>query len=152
MICEQKFIEDIQQICDFSLKLCKNPWIIKNLNNRKWMEMNDFVCDISGKKYKRCCSICYSEAYSVPVFWFNIYNFGKFNYSKLKLIFLLFLNGKLIPLEDFKNFTFRKETNEFLEFISQGEHPFLGIAFYNIHPCKTAELMQNFKGKNYVLW
>uniref|UniRef100_A0A914MRH2 Ubiquitin-like-conjugating enzyme ATG10 n=1 Tax=Meloidogyne incognita TaxID=6306 RepID=A0A914MRH2_MELIC len=92
--------------------------------------MNDFVCDISGKKYKRCSSICYSEVYSVPVFWFNIYNF-----------------------EDFKNFTFRKETNEneFLEFISQGEHPFLGIAFYNIHPCKTAELMQNFKGNNYVL-
>uniref|UniRef100_A0A914MKG6 Ubiquitin-like-conjugating enzyme ATG10 n=1 Tax=Meloidogyne incognita TaxID=6306 RepID=A0A914MKG6_MELIC len=74
--------------------------------------MNDFVCDISGKKYKRCSSICYSEVYSVPVFWFNIYNF---------------------------------------EFISQGEHPFLGIAFYNIHPCKTAELMQNFKGNNYVL-
>jgi len=31
MISEQKFIEDIQQICGFSLKLCKNPWIIKNV-------------------------------------------------------------------------------------------------------------------------
>nr|CAD2175646.1 unnamed protein product [Meloidogyne enterolobii] len=89
------------------------------------MEMNDFVCDISGKKYKRCSSICYRR---ILCRFFG-------------LIFIIL------------NFTFRRETNEneFLEFISQGEHPFLGIAFYNIHPCKTAELMQNFKGNNYVL-
>ncbi|KAL7072895.1 hypothetical protein ACQ4LE_008263 [Meloidogyne hapla] len=139
MISESKFIEDIHQICNVSLKLCKNPWIIKKSINKnsEWIEMNDFVFDIFGKKYKRYSLICYSEIYSVPVFWFNIYD----------------IDGKLILLENFKQFIFRKEINEneFLEFISQGEHPFLGIAFYNIHPCKTAELMKNFKGNNYVL-
>lgn len=35
--------------------------------------------------------------------------------------------------------------------ISQNEHPFLGICFYQIHPCNTHTLMKEMNSKNYVI-
>jgi hypothetical protein len=78
----------------------------------------------------------YNNAYSAPVLWFNFYE----------------QNGKLLYLEDFETFLSTDSAGtEILKGLSQNEHPIHGIAFYNIHPCKTADFMQNFITQNYIV-
>lgn len=84
----------------------------------------------------RLISITYNEAYGAPILWFNFYE----------------LTGKLLYLEDFEQFiSTETETTDILKGISQNEHPIHGIAFYNIHPCKTTDFMKDFITRNYII-
>ena len=42
--------------------------------------------------------------------------------------------------DQIKNFAFSQtqDVQDFMEYITQGEHPFIGVAFYNLHPCKVS--------------
>lgn len=42
-------------------------------------------------------------------------------------------------------------TTDLAQYISLNEHPLLGVLFYNIHPCKTKDIMNELTGKgNYI--
>ncbi|KHJ81739.1 hypothetical protein OESDEN_18573 [Oesophagostomum dentatum] len=44
-----------------------------------------------------------------------------------------------------------EDTMDITQYISLNEHPLLGVLFYNIHPCKTKEIMNELTGKgNYI--
>jgi hypothetical protein len=89
----------------------------------------------NNKKAHRLIGIIYNEAYSAPVLWFNFYD----------------PSGKILYLEEFETFLKMDFTSaDILKGISQNEHPIHGIAFYNIHPCKTAEFMKNLTHENYI--
>lgn len=67
---------------------------------------------------------------------------------------VIFLEGQLLLIDEFKNFLLKNlnmETTKLFEGISQNEHPYYNIAFYNLHPCQTAQLMGNIQPKNYIL-
>ncbi|XP_048764425.1 ubiquitin-like-conjugating enzyme ATG10 [Ostrea edulis] len=75
--------------------------------------------------------ILYSQSYSVPVLYFNVH----------------MQNGKLVSLEEIWNMVpdVHKDrlSQERWTFVSQQEHPLLGLPFYHLHPCHTADLMKN---------
>lgn len=63
----------------------------------------------------RLISIVYSEAYSVPVLWFNFYD----------------TTGQLLYVENFESFLSTDSSSvEILKGLSQNEHPMHGIAFF----------------------
>lgn len=75
--------------------------------------------------------IMYSISYGVPVLYFNIWDSG----------------GKLIGIEEIWNGleAYPQALQEKWQFITQQEHPILRRPYYQFHPCKTAQLMENFK-------
>ncbi|XP_074642454.1 ubiquitin-like-conjugating enzyme ATG10 [Tubulanus polymorphus] len=86
--------------------------------------------------------VLFSNSYSVPVLYFNIY------YS----------DGKLVTLDKVWDYV-PQEHREHLEnekwsMITQQEHPVLGRPFYQLHPCRTSELMGKLAAdRNYtVTW
>lgn len=74
--------------------------------------------------------IIYSNSYSVPVLYFTA--------SKQ--------DGKLISLEEvWANVpdAYRERLQyEKWTFLTQQEHPYLGVPFYQLHPCHTADMMK----------
>ncbi|KAL3100167.1 hypothetical protein niasHT_029897 [Heterodera trifolii] len=144
MISTPKFIEDVKEICFHSKTICMDePWTLregaKNVGGGGlWMEQTSFINDpLNGRPVKRNFAVCFSETYGVPVFWFNFYD----------------ESGRLLLFDHFQHFAFSSDEirSQMGESISQNEHPFLGIAFYNLHPCKTSELMRSLKPRNFVL-
>ncbi|KAL3093032.1 hypothetical protein niasHS_004634 [Heterodera schachtii] len=119
------------------------PWTLregaKNVGGGGfWMEQTSFISDpLNGRPVKRNFAVCFSETYGVPVFWFNFYD----------------ESGRLLLFNHFQHVAFSSDEirSQMGESISQNEHPFLGIAFYNLHPCKTSELMRSLKPRNFVL-
>jgi ubiquitin-like-conjugating enzyme ATG10 len=75
--------------------------------------------------------IVYSTTYRVPVLYFNAYK------ADSSLLTLDEVWDELQPTE-------MTEDNKW-SFITQGEHPLLGIPFFFIHPCQTQQLMQQIK-------
>lgn len=73
--------------------------------------------------------ILYSESYSVPVLYFNVYT----------------NSGSLLPLDAVWNLVPELYRARLLEnrwsFITQTEHPYLNRPFYQLHPCNTEKLM-----------
>lgn len=73
--------------------------------------------------------VIYSESYSVPVLYFNVYN----------------RNGGLLPLEQIWDIVpayYRERLSvDKWTFLTQTEHPYLGRPFYQLHPCHTDQLM-----------
>lgn len=71
--------------------------------------------------------VVYSNTYSVPVLYFNAYK----------------LDGRLLTWDEvwgdlpphYQNSEIRST------FLTQNDHPVLGVPFYFIHPCETAKLM-----------
>ncbi|RCN36466.1 hypothetical protein ANCCAN_17666 [Ancylostoma caninum] len=44
-----------------------------------------------------------------------------------------------------------EDSMDITQYISLNEHPILGVLFYNIHPCKTKDIMNELTGKgNYI--
>jgi hypothetical protein len=82
MISESQCFSEFQIICEISKQTMQNPWIIRKVEWQKnliWAENSEFIVSkIDSKKFKRVSSICYSQSYNVPVFWFNFYDIGWF--------------------------------------------------------------------------
>lgn len=79
--------------------------------------------------------IVYSEAYRVPVLYFNVYNMKDSSLLSVNQIlrFISYKNsGSALLPSNVNPYTF----------ITQGEHPILSTIFYYVHPCETANLMQ----------
>ncbi|XP_065199383.1 ubiquitin-like-conjugating enzyme ATG10 [Sycon ciliatum] len=77
--------------------------------------------------------VVYSTSYQVPVLYFNAYT----------------LEGKLLSLDEIwaavpDHFQARLK-DERWTFLTQQEHPYLGRPFFQLHPCKTASLMQSLQ-------
>uniref|UniRef100_A0A915DKL3 Ubiquitin-like-conjugating enzyme ATG10 n=1 Tax=Ditylenchus dipsaci TaxID=166011 RepID=A0A915DKL3_9BILA len=144
MISESQFVKDIEEFCALASRFeTEDTWTVKKARGGSaYLDCHSSVVNISsnGTQAKRSLNICYSATYNVPVIWFNFYN----------------TDGKLLLFDDFKGFLLENVRNSMLgerllEGISQNEHPHFGISFYNIHPCKNAELMKELKANNYIL-
>lgn len=81
--------------------------------------------------------IIYSLSYSVPVLYFNAYH----------------ENGKLLSLDEIWNKIPKCYLSEIDKWstITQQEHPILGIPYFMIHPCYTADFMKNHSMNNYLI-
>jgi len=79
--------------------------------------------------------IVYSEAYRVPVLYFNAYNMKDSSLLSVNQI-LRFISHK-----NSGNALLPSDVNPYT-FITQGEHPILSTIFYYVHPCETANVMQ----------
>ncbi|KAI6172426.1 Ubiquitin-like-conjugating enzyme ATG10 [Aphelenchoides besseyi] len=105
----------------------------------QWMyaEQRQLVDSVDGKEQAiRLISITYNDAYAVPVLWFNFYA----------------LDGRILYLDDFSAFLCTDSmSTSILNGLSQNEHPIHGIAFFNVHPCRTSEMMKNFNTRNYLI-
>ncbi|PAV58707.1 hypothetical protein WR25_04002 [Diploscapter pachys] len=83
----------------------------------------------------RQAHIVYNSTYQVPVLWFNFYR----------------RDGIPLKYDDMTDLAL-PSTIDLSQYISLAEHPFLGVLFYNIHPCNTAKIMAELIGEeNYIL-
>ncbi|KAI1715326.1 autophagocytosis associated protein, active-site domain-containing protein [Ditylenchus destructor] len=142
MISEERFLRDIKEISHLTARHKPHEtWSMKQAPGLgPYLECQPTVVEIGedDRQALRCANITYSQSYNVPILWFNFYN----------------PEGKLLLLKDFRDFLAKSATSstQVLEGISQNEHPVLGVAFYNLHPCKTADLMKELREpRNYVL-
>ncbi|KAJ1370460.1 hypothetical protein KIN20_032186 [Parelaphostrongylus tenuis] len=80
--------------------------------------------------------ITYNSTYNVPVLWFNFYR----------------RDGTPLMGSEVKEIINNdNNTPRIADYISLNEHPLLGVLFYNIHPCKTKDIMNELSGKgNYI--
>jgi len=173
---ESKFQTDVKELCRLSAALSE-PWIIRqdpfrrkklfaeqrsffpkppenSLTNYEILKQLDQNKRQQEFRYFRCCTICYNEAYMVPTLWFNFYSLE----GRLLLLEELEpLIGELFPPgESILGKTTSKESGArrplfLMEAISQAEHPHLGIAFYQFHPCRTGDLLRPLSPRNHVL-
>ncbi|GIX71188.1 ubiquitin-like-conjugating enzyme ATG10 [Caerostris darwini] len=83
--------------------------------------------------------IIYSQSYSVPVLWFTAH----------------YEDGKLLSLEELwksiPNCFKTNEPNTKWNMLTQQEHPILGIPYFTVHPCYTADLLSACCSSNYVI-
>ncbi|KAE9417709.1 hypothetical protein Angca_008358, partial [Angiostrongylus cantonensis] len=88
-----------------------------------------------GEVINRQVHITYNSTYNVPVLWFNFYR----------------RDGTPLVGSEVKEIVNNDDASNIAEYISLNEHPFLGVLFYNIHPCKTKDIMNELSGKgNYI--
>lgn len=89
-----------------------------------------------GETINRQVHVTYNPTYSVPVLWFNFYR----------------RDGTPLASSEVMEMTSNDETTtDLAQYISLNEHPLLGVLFYNIHPCKTKDIMNELTGKgNYI--
>ncbi|XGW08151.1 hypothetical protein V3C99_010898 [Haemonchus contortus] len=79
--------------------------------------------------------VTYNPTYCVPVLWFNFYR----------------RDGTPLTSSEIMEISSNEDSMEISQYISLNEHPILGVLFYNIHPCKTKDIMNELNGKgNYI--
>jgi len=87
--------------------------------------------------------IVYSATYSLPVLYFNV---------RTAEGVLVALEHYLLLLPAISRGAFATPIDH--SFISQDEHPILGVPFLHVHPCQVASLMANFDlsrpGEGYI--
>ncbi|CAI4226283.1 unnamed protein product [Auanema sp. JU1783] len=126
---EGDFIAALTDFVENYNKFSKEKWTLHKSNNGifakqsvmiKWREI----------VVNRQVHITYSSVYGVPSLWFNIYR----------------RDG--IPLTADESLELSKHVNNngFLKNMTQNEHPYLGLLFYNIHPCRTEKVMEQLSG------
>ncbi|CAB3411094.1 unnamed protein product [Caenorhabditis bovis] len=134
----QEFNTQLHEFCRTMNELSTTPWnIIKD-------EIGEYarqICGIStpeGEILNRDVYIVYSETYRVPVLWFNFFR----------------QDGRPILIDDLKKVLKNLEnepTSSLLSRMSHGEHPHLGVLYYNIHPCNTNNVMNQLKSdENFI--
>ncbi|PRD35409.1 UNVERIFIED_CONTAM: Atg10 [Trichonephila clavipes] len=118
--------------------------IIKTCNEESEIINDSDKCDgeleNSNPKYTVFVyHIIYSHSYSVPVLWFTAQH----------------EDGKLLSLEElwkqipscFKS----SESDSKWNTLTQQEHPVLGIPYFMVHPCYTADLLSACHSSNYII-
>lgn len=106
----------------------------ENVIGKDLMEIGDGTDSLNSQdESKVYChlehNIVYSQSYSVPVIYFNIFLPG----------------GELLTLDDLWENSLCQvpyEVDNRWAFITQQEHPYLKRPFFQLHPCHTAELMK----------
>ncbi|XP_037528785.1 ubiquitin-like-conjugating enzyme ATG10 isoform X1 [Rhipicephalus sanguineus] len=100
-----------------------------------------------GEEVLQCVyNVVYSASYGVPVMYFNVWR----------------RDGSLLPLSDVWSLMPEclQEQLKHLRWstVTQQEHPIQGVPYFQLHPCKTAQLMeqtrprdQDGKHSNYVV-
>nr|XP_037287765.1 ubiquitin-like-conjugating enzyme ATG10 [Rhipicephalus microplus] len=80
--------------------------------------------------------VVYSASYGVPVMYFNVWR----------------RDGSLLPLSDVWSLMpeCMQEQLKHLRWstVTQQEHPIQGVPYFQLHPCKTAELMEQTRPKH----
>lgn len=75
-------------------------------------------------------NVVYSLSYGVPVLYFNVWR----------------RDGSLLPLSEVRSRVpemYREQLEEqWWSTVTQQEHPIRGIPFFQLHPCKTEQMMQ----------
>jgi len=108
----------------------------KSLNFGNWISIEEDEASLSlstfqsGEFHVYDCHIVYSPTFNVPVLFFNGYH----------------LDGRLLSLEEvLQDVPKQYRREESWSFLSQDDHPILGIPFYYIHPCGTQSLMKTLR-------
>uniref|UniRef100_A0A131Z6J3 Ubiquitin-like-conjugating enzyme ATG10 n=1 Tax=Rhipicephalus appendiculatus TaxID=34631 RepID=A0A131Z6J3_RHIAP len=90
-----------------------------------------------GEEVLQCVyHVVYSASYGVPVMYFNVWR----------------RDGSLLPLSDVWSLMPEclQEQLKHLRWstVTQQEHPIQGVPYFQLHPCKTAELMEQTRPKH----
>lgn len=90
-----------------------------------------------GEEVLQCVyHVVYSASYGVPVMYFNVWR----------------LDGSLLPLSDVWSLMPEclQEQLKPLRWstVTQQEHPIQGVPYFQLHPCKTAQLMEQTRPKH----
>ncbi|KAL1444101.1 hypothetical protein MTO96_030048 [Rhipicephalus appendiculatus] len=84
-----------------------------------------------GEEVLQCVyHVVYSASYGVPVMYFNVWR----------------RDGSLLPLSDV--WSLMPEVPAGATEASAMEHPIQGVPYFQLHPCKTAELMEQTRPKH----
>ncbi|CAD5214717.1 unnamed protein product [Bursaphelenchus xylophilus] len=144
---EEKFNHDLVEFVrkyntshDDNFKLILAPENPSALQSRTHSaELRTFL-PLNSTPCVRLLSIVYNKIYGCPQLFFNFYS----------------ENGQLIVIDKIRQALMTPDNENFWSFISQNEHPDKGIAFYNIHPCKTVEffdeLEENVDSNTILYW
>ncbi|XP_060585601.1 ubiquitin-like-conjugating enzyme ATG10 [Ruditapes philippinarum] len=124
-------VKKIVQICSLKNDSEKSKDLHGICNEMESDETDDSpVCESSNKQVLTFeYHVLYSESYSVPVLYFNVYNSNGSLVSLAKV-------WELVPMY----YRERLEEDKWT-FLTQTEHPYLGRPFYQLHPCHTDKLM-----------
>ncbi|XP_077500543.1 autophagy-related 10 isoform X2 [Amblyomma americanum] len=115
-------------------------------SDEDWMQEADPGCAESHAEEVLQCvyHIVYSVSYGVPVMYFNVWR----------------QDGSLLPLSEVWSLMPDCLQEQLRELrwttVTQQEHPVQGVPFFQLHPCKTAQLMEqtrrrHTKHRNYLI-
>lgn len=120
-----------------------DDWSMKKTDNDSfYLEKRNVIHDITTQTsestlFVAVYHIIYSLSYSVPVLYFNVHH----------------ENGKLLTLDEIWNKIpkcYESETDKW-NTLTQQEHPILGMPYFMVHPCHTADFMKNCSTANYLI-
>lgn len=137
MLSEQKFREEL---ANFVRKMTEKRmnWQLKE--NGKYARHTYPETLPDGRTVSADVHILYNSTYQVPTLWFNY-----FENTGTPLPFDIVVREILkIPESEESEDSIRQR-------ISHYEHPILGVLYYNIHPCNTANVMKELKTDNYLI-
>ncbi|XP_073227607.1 ubiquitin-like-conjugating enzyme ATG10 [Porites lutea] len=107
----------------------ENKWGVTE-NDEDCTVSVDQRSDVHGEFLKYEYHIVYSDSYSVPVLYFTACRH----------------DGRLLSLkevwENVPDIYHDRLEYEKWTFLTQQEHPYLGVPFYQLHPCHTADMMK----------
>uniref|UniRef100_A0A914ZZ89 Ubiquitin-like-conjugating enzyme ATG10 n=2 Tax=Parascaris univalens TaxID=6257 RepID=A0A914ZZ89_PARUN len=139
-ISEEEFLRDISEIAENSddSTRTEHRWTLVKHDHGVFCK-NSSTIEYNNEAIVRHFHVTYSQSYGVPVLWFNFYR----------------RDGSSLHLDDIVatvRADFRSAIeSDLIRSISQNEHPYLGIMFYHIHPCRTHLVMRDIRSSNYVL-
>ncbi|CAA91060.2 Ubiquitin-like-conjugating enzyme ATG10 [Caenorhabditis elegans] len=128
MLTEQQFRDEIRGFVD---KMNENNfhWQLKEIG--KYARETHLKTLSDGRVITSETHILYNSTYQVPTIWFNFFE----------------NNGSPLPfrtvIRDVLNISETEESEASIRSrISHYEHPFMGVLYYNIHPCNTSNIMK----------
>ncbi|CAD5210920.1 unnamed protein product [Bursaphelenchus okinawaensis] len=130
----KKFVSNFNQTYDEQFKVVKDSTLHPSA------ELRSFKCLADSTPCVQVVSIVYNKIYECPQLFFNYYTD----------------NGQLILFDKIKQHLQKvaaPSDDSIWSYISQNEHPTKGIAFYNLHPCKTVEFfgeLEDSEGLNTI--
>ncbi|CAL2031690.1 unnamed protein product [Caenorhabditis brenneri] len=130
MLTEQQFRDELRIFVE---KMNENNINWKLQENGQTARESHLVELPDGEFVTQDSHIIYNSTYRTPTLWFNFH-------AK---------TGAPIDIEiverDLLKIPRTESTASIRTRISQYEHPFLGVLYYNIHPCQTSQLMKELK-------
>uniref|UniRef100_A0A8R1ILK5 Ubiquitin-like-conjugating enzyme ATG10 n=1 Tax=Caenorhabditis japonica TaxID=281687 RepID=A0A8R1ILK5_CAEJA len=130
MLTEQRFHEEIKSFVERMVSEKLNWSLCENGKYAKESHLEQLP---DGRIISAEAHVIYNSTYQVPVIWFNY-----FENNGTPLQFSTVVRDVLQISEEESDASIRTR-------ISHLEHPFLGVLYFNIHPCNTSGLMKELK-------
>ncbi|EGT51775.1 hypothetical protein CAEBREN_25303 [Caenorhabditis brenneri] len=154
MLTEQQFRDELRIFVE---KMNENNINWKLQENGQTARESHLVELPDGEFVTQDSHIIYNSTYQTPTLWFNFHakswffsvHFDVRVFCGLGILNYDSFSGAPIDIEtverDLLKIPKTESTASIRTRISQYEHPFLGVLYYNIHPCQTSQLMKELK-------